>query len=100
MNLSRFLGAPFQFSKRAAGEAAEFSRSGIELLGMTGAARVESHEPAAEASEFIRLQVGNRFGDFFDFHVADYSTAESRSNLVPNEARTDAPWPTVGQRIT
>jgi len=25
----------------------------------------------------IRLQLGNSFGDFFDFHVAQYSTAEA-----------------------
>jgi hypothetical protein len=24
----------------------------------------------------IRRQLGNSFGDFFDFHVAQYSTAE------------------------
>jgi hypothetical protein len=25
----------------------------------------------------IRWQLGNSFGDFFDFHVAQYSTAEA-----------------------
>jgi hypothetical protein len=25
----------------------------------------------------IRRQLGNGFGDFFDFHVAEYSTAEA-----------------------
>jgi hypothetical protein len=30
-----------------------------------------------EAGELIRLQLGNSFGDFFDFHVAQYSTAEA-----------------------
>jgi hypothetical protein len=25
----------------------------------------------------IRRQLGNSFGDFFDFHVAQYSTAEA-----------------------
>jgi hypothetical protein len=73
LNYSRFLRAPFQFSKRAAGEAAEFSRSGIELLGVIGAARLECGEPAAEARELIWRQVGNSFGDFFDFHGAQYS---------------------------
>jgi hypothetical protein len=73
-NYSRLLRAPFQFNKRAAGEAAEFSRSGIELLGVIGAARLECAEPAAEARELIWRQVGNRFGNFFDFHVVHYST--------------------------
>ncbi len=76
-NWSRFLRAPFQFSKRAAGEAAEFSRSRVELLGVIGAARLECGEPAAEAGELIRRQLGNSFGDFFDFHVTQYSTAEA-----------------------
>ena len=76
-NDSRFLRAPFQFSKRAAGEAAEFSRRRVEFLGVIGAARLERGEPAAEASELIRRQLGNSFGDFFDFHVAQYSTAEA-----------------------
>ena len=68
--------APFQFSKRAAREAAEFSRGGVEqLLGVIGAARLECGEPAAEAAELIRRQLRNNFCDFFDFHVAQYSTA-------------------------
>ena len=33
--------------------------------------------PPAEAGELIRRQLGNKFGDFFDFHVAQYSTAEA-----------------------
>ena len=74
---SRLLRALFQFSKRAAGEAAKFGRSGVELLGVVGAARLERDEPAAEAGELIRRQLGNSFGDFFDFHVAQYSTAEA-----------------------
>jgi hypothetical protein len=40
-----------------------------------GAARLECGEPPAEAGELIRRQLGNSFGDFFDFHVAQYSTA-------------------------
>jgi hypothetical protein len=72
---SRFLRTLFQFSKRAAGEAAKFGRSGVELLGVVGAARLECDEPVAEAGELIRRQLGNSFGDFFDFHVAQYSTA-------------------------
>jgi hypothetical protein len=74
---SRFLRALFQFSKRAASEATEFSRSRVELLSVIGAARLECGEPAAEAGELIRRQLGNSFGDFFDFHVAQYSTAEA-----------------------
>ena len=75
--LSRFLRALFQFSKRAAGEAAKFGRSGVKLLGVVGAARLECCEPAAESGELIRRQLGNSFGDFFDFHVAEYTTAET-----------------------
>jgi hypothetical protein len=68
--LSRFLRAPFQFSKRAAGEATKFGRSGVEFLGVIRAACVECGEPAAESGELIRRQLGNSFGDFFDFHRA------------------------------
>jgi hypothetical protein len=77
---SRFFRALFQFSKRAAGETAEFSRSGVELLLVIGAARLEGGEPAAEAGELIRRQLGNSFGDFFDFHVPQYSTAAAWLN--------------------
>jgi hypothetical protein len=56
---SPFLRALFQFSKRPAGEAAKFVRSGVELLGVVGAARLECDEPAAEAGELIRRQLGN-----------------------------------------
>src|SRR5215469_7505717 len=68
--LSRFLRALFQFSKRAAGKATKFGRSGVKLLGVVGAARLECGEPAAESGELIRRQLGNSFGDFFDFHGA------------------------------
>jgi len=34
----------------------------------------ESGEPAAEAGELIRRQLGNSRSDFFDFHVLQYST--------------------------
>jgi hypothetical protein len=50
----RFLRALFQFSKRAAGEATKFGRSGVELLGVVGAARLECGEPAAESGGLIR----------------------------------------------
>jgi len=69
---SRFLCAPLQISKRAAGEATEFSRSGVKLPGVISAARLECREPPAETGELIRRQVGNSFGDFFDLHVAQY----------------------------
>jgi hypothetical protein len=69
---SRFLCAPFQISKRAAGEATKFSRSGVELLDVIGAARLECGEPPAETGKLIRRQLGNSFGDFFDLHVAHY----------------------------
>ena len=42
----------------------------FELLGVVGAARLERGQPAAEAGELIRWQLGNGFGDFFDFHVS------------------------------
>ena len=71
---SRFLRALFQFGKSAACEAAKLGSSGVELLGVVGAGSLECGEPAAEAAELIRRQLGNRFGDFFDFHAAQYST--------------------------
>jgi hypothetical protein len=55
-----------------------------------GAARLECGEPAAEASELIRRQLGNSFSDFFDFPVAQYSTAEARLS----DERGWAPAPT------
>jgi hypothetical protein len=60
--LSRFLRALFQFSKRAAGESTKFNRSGVKLVGMVGAARLECGEPAAESGELIRRQLGDSFG--------------------------------------
>src|SRR5262249_42607954 len=56
--LSRFLRAFFQFSKRAAGEATKFGRSGVKLLGVVRAAHLECGEPAAESGELIRRQLG------------------------------------------
>jgi len=70
----RFLRTPLQFSKCAAGKAAELGRSRVKLLGVIGAARIECGEPTAETRELIRRQFGNSFGDFFDFHVPQYST--------------------------
>jgi hypothetical protein len=78
--LSRFLRALFQFSDRAAGKATKFGCSGVELLGVVGAARLECGEPAAESGELIRRQLGNNFGDFFDFHGAQLTS----SNLLPS----------------
>jgi hypothetical protein len=87
--LSRFLRALFQFSKRAAGEATKFGRSGVELLSVVGAARLECGEPAAESGELIRRQLGDNFGDFFDFHGAQYSTGgcvyEMIEAFIPRE---------------
>src|SRR5215469_4489085 len=74
--LSRFLRV--QFSKRAAGEATKFGRSRVKLLGVVGAARLECGEPAAESGELIRRQLGNSFGNFFDFHEAQLTS----SNLL------------------
>ena len=62
-NDSRFLRTLLQFSKRAAGETAELGRSGVELLGVIGAACLECGEPAAEARQFIRRQLADSFGD-------------------------------------
>src|SRR5262245_25547053 len=75
---SQFLRALFQFSEHAAGEATKFGRSGVKLLGVVGAARLECGEPAAESGELIRRQLGNSFGDFFDFHGAQLTS----SNLL------------------
>src|SRR3974390_1545837 len=77
--LSRFLRALFQFSKRAAGEPTKFGRSGVKLFGVVGAARLECGEPAAESGELIRRQLGNSFGDFFDFHGAQFSVMTGRN---------------------
>ena len=71
----RFLRALFQFLQGAAGKAAKFSRSGVEFLGVVAAAGLECREPAAEAGELIRRQLGDGFGDFFHFHAGQYSTA-------------------------
>ena len=74
--------ASCQFSKCAAGEPAKFGRRGVEFLGVIGAPRLECGEPAAKASELIRRQLGNSFGDFFNFHMAQYSTVETWSGLL------------------
>jgi len=78
---SRFLRAPFQISKRAAGKAAELSRSGVEFRGVIGAPRFERREPPAETGKLIRRQLSNSFGDFLDLHVIKYSTAEAGWSL-------------------
>jgi len=65
----------FQLGKRAAGEPTKFNRSGIELLGVVSAAGLECRKPVAEAGELIRRQLGDGFGDVFDFHAGQYSTA-------------------------
>ena len=44
---------------------------------MIGAPASNAVNPAAETSELIQRQLGNSFGDFFDFHVAQYSNAEA-----------------------
>ena len=77
-NDSWFLRAPFEFSERATGEAAEFGRGGVELLRLIGSARLKCGEPAAEARELIRRQLGDGLGDFFDFHGTQYSPCSSQ----------------------
>jgi hypothetical protein len=67
MVLLTVLRALFQFSKRAAGEAAKFRRRGVKLLSMGSVAGLECGEPPAEARKLIRRQLGNSLGDFFDF---------------------------------
>src|SRR5262249_44642537 len=62
---------------RTGGEAAEFSRCGVEILSMIGSVRLECDEPAAEPSELIRRQLGDSFGDFLDLHETQYSTCLS-----------------------
>jgi hypothetical protein len=42
---------------------------------MVRAARLECVEPAPEAGELIRWQLGNGVRDFFYFHVTQYSNA-------------------------
>ena len=68
------LRTPSQFGKRAAGETAELGRRGVQRLGVIGVACIECGEPAAESREFIRRQLADSFGDFFDFHMAKHST--------------------------
>jgi hypothetical protein len=58
-----------------AGEATKSVRSGVKLLGVVGAARLECGEPAAESGELIRRQLGNSFGDFFNFHGAQLTSS-------------------------
>jgi len=91
--VSRFLRALFQFSKRAAGEATKFGCSGVELFGVVGAVCLECGEPAAESGELIRRQFGNNFGDFFDFHGAQYSTGrglvQRRKGIDPLDVNGD-----------
>jgi Plasmid pRiA4b ORF-3-like protein len=45
---------------------------------VVSATHLERGEPAAEAGKLIRRQLGHSFGDFFDLHVAQYSTAGAR----------------------
>ena len=42
---------------------------------MVGAARLECGEPAAESGELIRRQLGNSFGNFFNFHGAQLTSS-------------------------
>ncbi len=80
---SLFIRALFQLGKRAASEAAKCGCGGVELLGVVGAARLECVKPAAETGELIRRQLGNGFGDLFDFHAAPIRSARRRSALGP-----------------
>src|SRR3974377_1211585 len=82
--VSRFLRALFQFSKRAAGEATKFGRSGVELLGVVGATCLECGEPAAESGEVVRGQLNGNFATFFDFHGAQYSTGRVSFPKIPS----------------
>jgi len=42
---------------------------------VVGAARLECGEPAAESGELIRRQLGNSFGNFFNFHGAQLTSS-------------------------
>src|SRR5271157_3471594 len=58
-----------------------FPHSGrISLVSTVGFAILQeeasSPRSSGRAGELIRRQLGNSFGDFFDFHVVQYSTAE------------------------
>ena len=68
------LHTPSQFAKRAAREAAEFCRCGIQLLGMIGVTGIERREPAAKSRQLIGCQSRYGFGDLFNFHAGDYSS--------------------------
>jgi len=95
---SRFLRAPLQISKRAAGEATEFSRNGVELLGVISAARLECGEPPAETGELIRRQLGNSFGvssTFISRSIASRGLVEATEKDWTS-AGGDA-WPALGR---
>ena len=67
--VSGFVRALFQFGQGAAGQAAKFGRGGVQFLGVIGATCLECDKPAAKPRELVRLQFGDGFGDFFDFHA-------------------------------
>ena len=91
--LSRLLRALFQFSKRTAGKATKFGGSGVKLLGVVGAARLECSEPAAESGELIRRQLGNSFGAVDQFQPSSvkpmgfFSMSKVRTIRVARESR-------------
>jgi hypothetical protein len=62
----------------------------------------ESGEPAAEAGELIRRQLGNSLGDFFHFHVAQYSTPSRACGAtdVPQTVTREYPAIVRSQAIT
>ena len=68
----RLLRALFEFGKCAAGKSAKFGCGGVEFIGVVGAARLPRGEPASKARELIWRQLDDGFGDFFNFHVAQY----------------------------
>ena len=45
----------------------------FEFFGVVVATRLECGKPAAETGELIRRQLGDSFGDLFNFHAAQYS---------------------------
>ena len=89
------LRALFQFGQRAAGKAAKFGRGGFELLGVVSAACLECREPAAEAGELIRRQLGDG-QRFLRLSCGEYSTAgspvEPRKGIGPPPLRPVADW--------
>jgi hypothetical protein len=66
------------------------------LTSEVSAACLECREPAAEAGELIRRQLGDGFSDFFDFHAGSIAPPgarfEPRKGIGPPPLRPVADW--------